>query len=270
MATPLSSPNNRTTTRYSPVLELRNYTTQPGERDTLIRLFEREFIDTQEQAGIEVLGQFRTPDDPDRFLWLRGFRDRAARLRSLQAFYGSEHWRKLRDATNATLIDSDDVLLLRPAREDSAFSLDGVIRPSSGARSIPEARLVATIHHLRAPSEDGFTEWFERAMAPELVRAGASILATFVTDATPNDYPRLPVREGVNVHVSFLGFANAAAHDAHVAALGRSKAWSGSIARELAAYVTREPETWRLSPTARSWLGSEVRQNASATARPPR
>ena len=71
-----------------PIVELRQYTLHPGRRDTLVALFEREFLDTQEAAGIDVLGQFRDLDDPDRFTWLRGFRDMDARLASLSAFYG--------------------------------------------------------------------------------------------------------------------------------------------------------------------------------------
>ena len=61
------------------VLELRQYTLHPGRRDDLIALFEREFIEPQEAAGIAVLGTFRDLDAPDRFVWLRGFADMPAR-----------------------------------------------------------------------------------------------------------------------------------------------------------------------------------------------
>jgi hypothetical protein len=60
--------------RY-PVVELRQYTLHPGRRDVLIDLFDREFVETQEAAGMAVLGQFRDLDDSDRFVWLRGFDD---------------------------------------------------------------------------------------------------------------------------------------------------------------------------------------------------
>lgn len=59
------------------IIELRQYTLHPGRRDELIELFDREFVETQEDAGIVVLGQFRDLDAPDRFVWLRGFRDMA-------------------------------------------------------------------------------------------------------------------------------------------------------------------------------------------------
>ena len=42
-----------------PVLELRRYTVHPGTRDTLVRLFDREFVETQEAVGMRIVGQFR-------------------------------------------------------------------------------------------------------------------------------------------------------------------------------------------------------------------
>src|SRR5262245_17656726 len=67
------------------VLELRQYTLHPGMRDTLIDLFDREFVETQEDVGMRALGQFRDLDAPDRFVWLRGFPDLASRAARLQA-----------------------------------------------------------------------------------------------------------------------------------------------------------------------------------------
>ena len=97
------------------VIELRQYTLHPGQRDTLIDLFEREFVQPQRAAGIQLLGRYRDLDRPDRFVWLRGFADMAARPAALAAFYDGPVWRAHRDAANATMIDSDDVRLLRPA-----------------------------------------------------------------------------------------------------------------------------------------------------------
>lgn len=51
------------------VVELRQYTMQPDQRDVLIELFEREFIEPQESAGIDVVGHFRDLDRPNMFVW---------------------------------------------------------------------------------------------------------------------------------------------------------------------------------------------------------
>ncbi|NUW40536.1 NIPSNAP family protein [Nonomuraea rhodomycinica] len=97
------------------IYELRRYTLHPGRRDTLIELFEREFVESQEAVGIGVAGQFRDLDAPDIFFWMRKFPDMEARRVALAAFYGGPVWKAHREAANATMIDSDDVLLLRPA-----------------------------------------------------------------------------------------------------------------------------------------------------------
>ncbi|MGW4610216.1 NIPSNAP family protein [Streptomyces sp. NPDC004532] len=98
------------------IVELRQYTLHPGARETLIELFEREFVIGQQSVGITVGGRFRDLDDPNRFVWLRAFPDMTRRRRSLEAFYTGPVWREHREAANATMIDSDDVLLLRAAR----------------------------------------------------------------------------------------------------------------------------------------------------------
>jgi hypothetical protein len=55
----------------------------------LISLFKKNFIEPQEAVGAHVIGTFRDIDDPDCFVWIRGFRDMPARQQSLQDFYGS-------------------------------------------------------------------------------------------------------------------------------------------------------------------------------------
>ncbi|MBW8303388.1 MAG: NIPSNAP family protein, partial [Brevundimonas sp.] len=62
----------------SPIVELRQYTLHPGQRDVLIDLFEREFVEGQESVGMTLIGQFRDLDNPGRFVWLRGFADMEA------------------------------------------------------------------------------------------------------------------------------------------------------------------------------------------------
>jgi NIPSNAP protein len=121
----------------SPIMELRQYTLHPGQRDVLIELFERAFIEAQEAVGATVIGQFRELEDPNRFVWLRGFPDMEKRLAALQAFYGGPVWQEYRDVANATLVDSDNVLLLRPARPTSGFFLDGRDRLSCDTQEVP-------------------------------------------------------------------------------------------------------------------------------------
>jgi NIPSNAP len=130
------------------VVELRRYTLHPGMRDTLIELFEREFVETQEAVGIDVRGTFTDVDAPDSFVWLRGFADMRTRGAALQAFYGGPVWAEHGNAANATMIDSDDVLLLRPLDQTSRLALDRAGRRPPGARRA-RARVMTVISRVR-------------------------------------------------------------------------------------------------------------------------
>src|SRR5262249_15317483 len=156
-----------------PVVELRQYTLVPGRREVLISLFERHFIESQEATGMIVIGEFRDLNNPDRFVWLRGFADMVSRARQLEQFYGGPIWKEHREAANATMIDSDNVLLLRPARTNSGFRLENLKRPPAGARENANGLIVATIFHL-VGSRDSFIEFHETEIAPVLTKLGAS------------------------------------------------------------------------------------------------
>ena len=194
-----------------PVVELRQYTLHPGRRDELIDLFEREFVESQEDVGITLIGQFRDLDDPERFVWLRGFPDMAARQRSLQAFYFGPVWQAHREEANATMIDSDNVLLLRPLDQGYAFT-PGKRKPVGAAGPGP-GRVVGGVHALRG-HDDPLPRKFVHETIPALRKTGAGSIATLVTDTSPNDFPRLPLREGEHVLVWFAAFADAATADA--------------------------------------------------------
>lgn len=172
------------------IVELRQYTLRPGARDGLIELFEREFVTGQEAAGIVLGGRFRDLDDPDRFVWLRAFPDMAARERALHAFYGGPVWRAHREAANATMLDSDDVLLLRGP---------GFVPPDTGARSVPPIALTVC-HPVDARA---FARHFERRLRPALTAAGSAPLAVHRSEHAPNTFPALPVRTGEEVLLWF-------------------------------------------------------------------
>jgi NIPSNAP len=234
-----------TTTTGCAVIELRRYALHPGARDTMIELFDREFVETQEAVGMRVLGQFRDLDDPDAFVWLRGFRDMPTRGQALQAFYYGPVWKRHGKAANATMIDSTNVLLLRPARPSPGLTLDADRRPAPAATSIPPGMVTVTICRM-AGSAGAFPSFFDHELAPALRRAGADIVASLATEHAPNNFPRLPVREDLEAFVWLSRFPDEAAHASHSARLDLSRAvadWTGA-----------PPETWRLTPTLRSLL----------------
>ena len=232
------------------IVELRRYALHPGARETLIDLFDRELVEPQEAVGMRVLGQFRDLDDPDRFTWLRGFPDMASRLASLSAFYGGPAWAAHRDAANATMIDSDDVLLLRPVTPASGFVVD--MGPRADAAH-PDTRFVATLYALDAPVDPDFLAFFAARVHPAVAAAGARVIATLSTEYAEDTFPRLPVRTGEHVFAWFARFEDEAAHVAYRDALAASEAWRATAA-ELSRQLVAPPQALRLSPTSRSRL----------------
>jgi hypothetical protein len=242
----------------SPILELRMYALHTGRRDELIRLFERQFIETQEAVGIRVIGQFYDLDDPNRFIWLRGFHDMPARAESLNAFYSGPVWKAHREAANATMIDSDNVLLLRLPHGSCGFSFKDATRPPLAGRAKQDGFVATTIYYFDAPVDSEFLRYFENTIQPVLTEAGASVLAYFVTEDSPNTFPRLPVREGEHAFVWFAGFPDQDEHKSYLSRLRESELWNAEIGTFLKKHLLGKPEVLRLSPTPRSWLTGNV------------
>lgn len=167
------------------VFELRNYTLHPGQRDTLIDLFERQFIESQEALGAHIVATFRDLDAPDHFVWLRSFADMAARPVALNAFYTGPIWKAHAKAANATMIDSDNVHLLHPVGEPMALPKE---RPPLGAADPAGSMFVVDIYPLNDKSE---------AELYAIVAGDSRIVAAFATEQSPNNFPALPVREDI-------------------------------------------------------------------------
>jgi hypothetical protein len=227
------------------VVELRQYTLHPSRRDDLIELFDREFLETQEATGMHIVAQFRDLDDPDRFVWIRGFPDMVSRTSALQAFYGGPVWKEHGPAAAATMIDSDDVLLLRPAFEDAGLAHPPPRRPSTTDVDVPAAIVVATIHSVAEPLPTAQIRDLATASDGLVEAHGGRSLAWYVTESAENTFPRLPVRTDVSVLVNIAAFDDVEHHRALVAR------HAGGAGAGSPAWVTSQ---LRLEPTARSQL----------------
>lgn len=231
------------------IFEFRHYTLHPGQRDVLIELFEREFIETQEAVGAHVRATFRNLDDPNRFVWIRSFENMDARLAALNSFYFGPVWQAHRSVANATMVDSDNVLLLRPII-DELPELGAPHPPIS--TDVGDSLMVATTYFLAPDAEAQFIELFTREVAPTL-RENSDLIAAFAAERSPNTFPRLPVRENETVFLTLSRFDPERTHAARSAALRASPEWR-ALAPEIERLCIAPPETLRLSPTARSAL----------------
>lgn len=233
------------------VFELRRYTLRPGQRETLIALFDREFVETQEEVGMSVVGQFRDLDQAEHFVWFRGFPDMEARRVSLTAFYTGPVWAEHGPAANATMLDSTNVLLLKPAEGQAAFAQAGSARPMPGAPDHEAGPfwLVGT-HHLAPATPEPEAAALAQAVAEAARSAGAIVFASLISERSANSFPRLPVREGESVVVTVLCPISASSAERIIRALQLD----GDALKPLATSFVRPPEIARLTPTARSRL----------------
>ena len=183
------------------MLELRQYTLKDGERDRLINLFERHFVESQEAAGMTIVGQFRDRRRPDRFVWLRGFANMDSRHHALESFYEGPVWAKHRDEANRTMIDSDDVLLLKPARPQFAFRLPRKREIASPAGE--QTLVLAGIYQMTQTVDGNAVSRFEQQVAPVLKSNNIRLEAVYVTEYAVNTFTSLPVRENEHVLVWF-------------------------------------------------------------------
>jgi len=257
-----------TDVRY-PVVELRQYTLRPGQREVLIDLFDREFVESQEAAGVAIVGQFRDLDEPDRFVWIRGFTDMPSRARALASFYGGPAWKAHSARANATMIDTDNVLLLRPVTARSGLPAVGAERlPAVGAERLPaveagrspagraladDSRILVTIYYRDRPFDRAFADFFDHRVRPVLIETGATPLACFQTEYAENTFPALPVRTGENVFVWLARFPSSARLNDHLHRLEYHDHWQDRVFPALRETASA-PQRLRLAPTTRSLL----------------
>jgi len=220
------------------VFELRQYTLKGGTRSAFTSLFAREFVTPQNLVGSHVRAVFRDLDDPDRFVWMRGFADMDARKAALEAFYFGPVWKAHRTEANAMIVDSDNVLLLRPG-----FGMAGP--QMLGGKGVVRI----AIYRLRDVDSAAFTALFTARIQPAIQAAGARIMATFTTEATVNNFPRLPVREHDPVFLWIAHFPDMAAERAFDTAWSATSGWRDGIADALLPALMQKPEVLRLVST---------------------
>jgi quinol monooxygenase YgiN len=235
------------------VFELRQYTLHPGQRDLLVNEFDDNFVEGQEAEGMRIIGQYRDLDDPDRFVWLRSFSDMEARQAALTKFYSGPIWKAHGRAAAGTMVDSDNVLLLRPLRPDTAFAASKLALPPPGTRAPGKGVLVASIVYVERNTPTEFGAFFAQELQPRWERQGAPITAQMVSEHSPNTYPSLPVRERENVFVWFSMIADQTAVQEHRTALAASIEWRQAVGK-LTQWTHHRIETLHLEPTARSRL----------------
>ena len=140
-----------------------------------------------------VFGQFAERGDPDRFTWIRGFRDIDARPVVNAAFYYGPLWREHRIKVNAILPDSDNVMLMRPLHPQRGITVLPAVDPVAEARGA-QGVVVAQVFPVRKGSEEAFAASAEHAFSA-YEADGVHAAGVLVSLGVPNNFPQLPIRE---------------------------------------------------------------------------
>ena len=230
------------------VLELRRYTIKDGERAHFATYFEAYFPEAMQQLGAMAAGAFLDRNNPAMFTWIRGFHDMDERARANDAFYYGQVWKEHRSAANALIVDSDNVLLLRPIDDQHPLLILPAVDPVSepdGARGV----VVAMLFAVKPEQLDAFVTKANAELS-RLTATGIHDAGMFVTLNAKNNFPQLPVRED-GPYVFWLGVAK---NDAMVASA------EVTLKQIAASNALRSEAEWMvLDPCKRSrlrWLSS--------------
>jgi len=174
------------------VIEFRRYTTKEGEREHFGTYFENYFPEAFQQMGAIAFGQFFERKNPVGFTWMRGFKNMDARAVVNAGFYYGPLWREHSLTMNSLMVDSTNVLLLRPLTPERGVtvlpSVDPVVE-AKGAQGV----IVAQIFAVKPNSVEAFAQQAEATFASYRA-AGGREAGVLVTLDVPNNFPQLPVR----------------------------------------------------------------------------
>ena len=96
------------------VVEVRMYTIKEGRREEFVKFFEERTLAPQVGTGMRMLGQFRSLEDENLFVWIRSFPSQEERVRQLREFYMGKTWLEDLGKGAGDLIEATEVLLVEP------------------------------------------------------------------------------------------------------------------------------------------------------------
>ena len=93
--------------------ELRQYRTQPGQRDNWVKYMEETVLPFQISKGMVVIGSFVGEEEDDLYVWMRRFESEEHREQLYAAVYESERWTNEISPRVGELIDRSQIVVTR-------------------------------------------------------------------------------------------------------------------------------------------------------------
>jgi hypothetical protein len=182
------------------VIELRHYVLRPGQRDNFIDYFEDHFVQSQNEMGTHILGQFRPKGMENNFFWIRGFSDMVSRSKFLPAFYYGPIWKQFGAGANSLLANNDNVYLLKP------LTKTGEINSNEFGK---EKGIVVIDFYIANSKLEKLIGLFNEKYNSALTKAGVNTMF-WTSELTENDFPRLPVFQDKNLLVGITFYKDEA------------------------------------------------------------
>jgi hypothetical protein len=222
----------------------------PLGRDSFIDNFEAHYLEEIERFGAIVMGQFRVINDPDRFVWFRGYPDLAAREPSLRAFYDGEVWKRHGSISVALFLRPLTVRVLRPldgADLMAGMTLAGTLQAFASGNCSVETGVVA-VDIFRAVESHWRDELadFLRASLPGNENDGTELRGLMVAEERTDAWPEEVIRDPKEV-VVVTAHRHQAAAELHAEIVAK-------LAREIGRDLSGPPASMALLPTMRSPL----------------
>jgi hypothetical protein len=174
------------------VLEFRRYTIKEGEREHFAQYFDAYFPEALQQLGTIVAGDFFERKNSSGFTWIRGFHTLEDRAVVNAQFYAGSVWTDHKKTMNDLIVDSDNVMLLRPLSPERGIPILPAVDPIVEANGV-QGIVVAQIFAVKADSVEAFAKAAEPTFASYRA-AGVREAGVLVTLDVPNNYPQLPIR----------------------------------------------------------------------------
>jgi hypothetical protein len=93
------------------IVEVRRYRIKPGRREEFLEFFRTRSVPALQAHGMAVFGPLVDLENPNAFVWLRGFPSLEARDEMKAAFYEGELWKNELEAIATPMLESYDVHL---------------------------------------------------------------------------------------------------------------------------------------------------------------
>ena len=106
------------------LFELRQYRTQPGQREKWVKYMEEVIIPFQTAKGMTILGSWIGEQEDDLFVWIRRFDSESDRERLYKEVYDSDEWKEKIGPPIPEMLDRERTRIVRmtPTPRSNSFA----------------------------------------------------------------------------------------------------------------------------------------------------